>query len=91
MKGTVGKACVVVAALLSLVMAGSAGFAADFDKRFGRKPDAWAAQGYDALFLLVEAMKQAGSIDPEVVVTPGIFVDRILDLSADRRMREEAS
>jgi branched-chain amino acid transport system substrate-binding protein len=29
MKGTVGKACVVVAALLSLVMAGSAGFAAE--------------------------------------------------------------
>ncbi len=24
----------------------------------------------------------AGDIDPEIVVTPGIFVDRILDLSA---------
>ena len=25
---------------------------------------------------------EAGDIDPETVVTPGIFVDRILDLSA---------
>lgn len=39
----------------------------------------------------VSRVVEAGSIDPEVVVTPGIFVDRILDLSADRRMREEAS
>lgn len=39
----------------------------------------------------VSRVVEAGSIDPEVVVTPGIFVDRILDLSAARRMREEAS
>jgi 3-oxoadipate CoA-transferase alpha subunit len=30
----------------------------------------------------VDRVVQAGDIDPELVVTPGIFVDRILDLSA---------
>ena len=31
---------------------------------------------------------EIGQIDPEVVVTPGIFVDRILDLGADNAARE---
>jgi 3-oxoadipate CoA-transferase alpha subunit len=30
----------------------------------------------------VDRVVAAGEIDPEIVVTPGIFVDRILDLSA---------
>jgi 3-oxoadipate CoA-transferase alpha subunit len=30
----------------------------------------------------VSRVVEAGDIDPETVVTPGIFVDRILDLSA---------
>jgi acyl CoA:acetate/3-ketoacid CoA transferase alpha subunit len=31
----------------------------------------------------------AGDIDPENVVTPGIFVDRILDLSASTTQHSE--
>jgi 3-oxoadipate CoA-transferase, alpha subunit len=33
----------------------------------------------------VDRVVEAGRIDPEVVVTPGIFVDRILDLSASKQ------
>jgi 3-oxoadipate CoA-transferase alpha subunit len=32
----------------------------------------------------VDRVVEAGRIDPEIVVTPGIFVDRILDLSASK-------
>jgi 3-oxoadipate CoA-transferase alpha subunit len=32
----------------------------------------------------VDRVVAAGEIDPEIVVTAGIFVDRILDLSAAR-------
>jgi len=42
----------------------------------------------------VSRVVEAGAIDPETVVTPGIFVDRILDLSAvsgDRHTSEVAS
>jgi acyl CoA:acetate/3-ketoacid CoA transferase alpha subunit len=31
---------------------------------------------------------EIGEIDPEVVVTPGIFVDRILDLGSDDTANE---
>jgi 3-oxoadipate CoA-transferase alpha subunit len=30
----------------------------------------------------VSRVVDTGDIDPEIVVTPGIFVDRVLDLSA---------
>jgi 3-oxoadipate CoA-transferase alpha subunit len=33
----------------------------------------------------VDRVVSAGTIDPEIVVTPGIFVDRILDLSVTHR------
>jgi 3-oxoadipate CoA-transferase alpha subunit len=33
----------------------------------------------------VKRVVEIGEIDPEVVVTPGIFVDRILNLNADGR------
>ena len=36
----------------------------------------------------VHRVVEIGQIDPEVVVTPGIFVDRILDLGADNAARE---
>ena len=42
----------------------------------------------------VSRVVEAGAIDPEIVVTPGIFVDRILDLSAvpvDQRTPEAVS
>ena len=39
----------------------------------------------------VSSVVDAGDIDPEHVVTPGIFVDRILDLSARPATRTEAA
>lgn len=39
-------------------------FKADFQKRYGRDPDVWAAQSYDALKVLAHAIAQAGSTDP---------------------------
>ncbi len=36
----------------------------------------------------VHRVVEIGQIDPEVVVTPGIFVDRILDLGRDDPLRE---
>jgi 3-oxoadipate CoA-transferase alpha subunit len=36
----------------------------------------------------VKRVVEIGEIDPEVVVTPGIFVDRVLDLGADNTARE---
>jgi 3-oxoadipate CoA-transferase, alpha subunit len=36
----------------------------------------------------VQRVVEIGQIDPEVVVTPGIFVDRILDLSRDDTTQE---
>jgi 3-oxoadipate CoA-transferase, alpha subunit len=36
----------------------------------------------------VKRVVEIGEIDPEVVVTPGIFVDRILDLGADNTAQE---
>jgi 3-oxoadipate CoA-transferase, alpha subunit len=36
----------------------------------------------------VHRVVEIGEIDPEVVVTPGIFVDRILDLGRDDRAKE---
>jgi 3-oxoadipate CoA-transferase, alpha subunit len=36
----------------------------------------------------VRRVVEIGEIDPEVVVTPGIFVDRILDLGADNAAQE---
>jgi 3-oxoadipate CoA-transferase, alpha subunit len=39
----------------------------------------------------VAQVVDTGGIDPEAVVTPGIFVDRVLNLSALRQTRSEAS
>ncbi len=38
-------------------------FVADFKKRFGGTPDALAAVGYDAAYVMVDAIKRAGSTD----------------------------
>ncbi|HUI78260.1 MAG TPA: ABC transporter substrate-binding protein [Bryobacteraceae bacterium] len=40
------------------------GFVRKFQARFGRPPDAWAAQGYDALYILARAVKATGSANP---------------------------
>ncbi len=39
----------------------------------------------------VSRVVETGGIDPETVVTPGIFVDRILDLSSIPAARTEAA
>lgn len=39
-------------------------FVTKFRSRFGRDPDAWAAQGYDALHILAKAIKFTGSRNP---------------------------
>lgn len=42
-------------------------FTAAYQQRFGEKPDASAAQGYDTVFLLAEAIKKAGSAEPDKI------------------------
>lgn len=39
-------------------------FDREFTKRYGQRPDTWAAQGYDALKLLAYAMQRAGTAAP---------------------------
>jgi branched-chain amino acid transport system substrate-binding protein len=39
-------------------------FVRKFRDRFGKRPDAWAAQGYDALQLLARAARGSGSANP---------------------------
>ncbi len=42
-------------------------FVTEYEKRHGRKPEATAALGYDALYLFANAAKRAGSIDKKAV------------------------
>jgi branched-chain amino acid transport system substrate-binding protein len=42
-------------------------FVGAFAARYGHPPDAWSAQGYDALCLLTDAMNQARSVDAHQV------------------------
>lgn len=39
-------------------------FVEKFSARYGKKPDTWAAQGYDALYILAKAIKTTGSRNP---------------------------
>jgi branched-chain amino acid transport system substrate-binding protein len=39
-------------------------FVRKFRARFGKDPDTWAAQGYDALYILAKAVKATGSANP---------------------------
>ena len=39
-------------------------FVRKFRARFGEDPDTWAAQGYDALYILAKAVKATGSANP---------------------------
>ena len=43
------------------------GFVDEFKKRFGMEPSALAAQAYDSIGILLEAIKNAGSLDREKV------------------------
>jgi branched-chain amino acid transport system substrate-binding protein len=38
-------------------------FVARYEKRYGKKPDQFAAQAYDGLFLMAEALRKAGKAD----------------------------
>lgn len=42
-------------------------FVARYRERFGEDPDTWAAHGYDALRVLLVAVDDAGSTDPDAV------------------------
>src|SRR5699024_10529438 len=42
-------------------------FMAAYEEKFGSEPDAFAALGYDAAKLLIDAVERAGSTDPEAV------------------------
>lgn len=42
-------------------------FVAGFEERYGILPDAWAAQGYDALHLLAYALAQVDVVSPDAV------------------------
>jgi branched-chain amino acid transport system substrate-binding protein len=39
-------------------------FVSKFRKRYGRDPDTWAAQAYDALYILAKAVRTTGSANP---------------------------
>ena len=39
-------------------------FVRKFRAQFGHDPDTWAAQGYDALYLLAKAVRTTGSLNP---------------------------
>lgn len=38
-----------------------------FEQAYGKRPDSWAARGYEAVTLLAHAMEQAGSAEPDAV------------------------
>ena len=40
-------------------------FVAKYEKSYGKKPDQFAAQAYDALYIMAEALKKAGKADRE--------------------------
>lgn len=66
-------------------------FTSAFQQKYGELPDAWAAQGYDALKLLAYAMEQAGATDPDAVANtlretrnwPGVTGPHTFDLNGD--------
>jgi 3-oxoadipate CoA-transferase alpha subunit len=49
------------------------------------------ATAADLTIVEVSAVVETGDIDPEVVVTPSIYVDRVLDLSSSTAAMSEAS
>ena len=42
-------------------------FVESYKKEYGKEPDQFAAQAYDALFVLAEAVERAGSDDPDAI------------------------
>ena len=50
-------------------------FVQSYRKKYGEDPDAMAALSYDALHLLADAMKRAGTTDPDKV-TPALAASK---------------
>ncbi|MBF0103181.1 MAG: ABC transporter substrate-binding protein [Desulfobacterales bacterium] len=50
-------------------------FIKDFAKKYGFKPDTWAAQGYDAISLIAHAIETSGSILPIVISSTLKFLE----------------
>ena len=42
-------------------------FVSNFEKEYGKKPDQFAAQAYDALYIMAEALKNAGEADRDAL------------------------
>jgi branched-chain amino acid transport system substrate-binding protein len=42
-------------------------FVSKYEKEYGKKPDQFAAQAYDALYIMAEALKNAGKADRELL------------------------
>ena len=45
-------------------------FVQKFEKTYGKKPDQFAVQAYDALYIMAEALKKAGTADRDKLGTP---------------------
>lgn len=45
----------------------SAQFVEDFEAEYGERPSAFAALGYDAYMLVIDAIERAGSFDPDAI------------------------
>ena len=71
-------------------------FVASYEKKFGARPDAMGALGYDSVLALVDAMKRANSTEPAKIrdalaATKGLDgVTGKMDLDADRNARKPA-
>jgi len=71
-------------------------FVAKYTKKYGARPDAMAALGYDTVLALTEAIKRAGSTDAakirnELAATKGLEgVTGRMDIDAERNARKPA-
>ena len=71
-------------------------FVASYEKKFGARPDAMGALGYDSVLALVDAIKRANSTEPAKIkdalaATKGLDgVTGKMDLDADRNARKPA-
>ncbi len=56
-------------------------FAEAFERRYGMRPDSWAARGYEAVHLLAHAIEQAGTAAPDRVADALRQMDRYSGLN----------
>lgn len=60
-------------------------FAKRYEQRYRRSPDGWAVEGYDAVSLLIDAVRRAKTFDPDVVSSMLKFSDGWKGLSGTYR------